>query len=96
MLKFLEYCISISSSRNSNCVGSRGEDYRNHWAGDPVTVYHNNLEIGKLPRSFTHEEFCFPAGDVDVVNDEFKFVNGGADGVSLFCEKIMLDKLSTF
>ena len=63
-----------------------GGDASGSWIGSPATLLHNGVEIGTLPRGFTHEEFCLPGADVDVVNDEFKIVNGGDDGVSIFQE----------
>ena len=74
----LEYCVSVSSSRSPTCGPGAGS-----WVGDTATLQHNGVEIGTLPRAFTNKKFCLPAADVDVVNDQFKIVNGGNDGVSL-------------
>ena len=74
------YCISISSSPSSACVRQNGNDNSVNYIGHTATVFHNNVQIGTLPQGFSNEEFCI-AG-VDVVNDQFKIVNGGTNGVS--------------
>ena len=74
------YCISISSTPSSDCVTRYGNDRSAEYDGDTATVFHNNVQIGTLPQGFSNEEFCITG--VDVVNDQFKIVNGGQDGVS--------------
>ena len=73
------YCISISSSNSAFCVSPDGINWSMYWTGSTAKVLHNGVQIGTLPYGYTHSEFCID--EVDVVNDKFKIVNGGNNGV---------------
>ena len=59
-----------------------GSDGSSFWKGDSARLYHNEARIGILEHGFQHLEVCLPLSSVNILNDEFKIIAGGNDGVS--------------
>ena len=53
------------------------------WYGDPITLFHNDVEKTKIPNRFTDFEYCIDMAEVDIENDKFKLLAGGTDGVCI-------------
>ena len=71
-----EFCIRVTSS-SSNCRS-------NTWSGNPITLFHNDVEKTTIPNGFTDFEYCLDNDEVDVKKDKFKLLSGGIDGVSVY------------
>ena len=52
-------------------------------SGDPITLFHNDVEIATIPKYFKNFEHCIDYNDVDIENDNFRLVAGGSDGVCI-------------
>ena len=78
-----EYCIRVTSS-SSNCRS-------NTWSGNPITLFHNDVEKATIPNGFNHFEYCLDNDEVDVKKDKFKLLSGGIDGVSIIKYHLGID-----
>ena len=61
-------------SSSSNCAAGS-------WDGNPITLFHNNVEKAKIPAAFRDFHYCIE--EVDIENDRFTFLAGGEDGVCI-------------
>ena len=63
-------------SSSSNCDATT-------WYGDPITLFHNDVQKAKIPTLFKNFEYCIEVVEVDIENDRFTLLAGGADGVCI-------------
>ena len=72
-----QYCIRITAGKTNTpaCDVS--------YAGSPVKVTQNGVEIGTLATRFTQEDFCMSLDQVDPENDIFELTVNASDGVNL-------------
>ena len=64
------------TSSSSNCNSGS-------WSGDPIKLFHNDVEKAIIPSGFTDFEYCIVMDDVDIENDKFKLLAGGSNGVCI-------------
>ena len=65
------------TSRSSNCNS-------NTWSGNPITLFHNDVQKATVSNGFKDFEYCLDKDEVDVEKDKFKLLSGGIDGVSIY------------